>query len=1616
MAEEEKKDTSVDPLGLTEKENLQIDALKAGATPSDVASLSRQSEEAIPREVPTYSLEDEDGYFPDPYAMERLPMSATEAARKSLNGSLAESGDVVSSYSRMYDQFRATGNSALYDSIRQTTSRAKELELRLHLDEVARQGDVDATQALLEGRERILAEEANTHLVAMENAATAYTERSGGYLSEENQRRYLQQLTTSVDAAGETVYDKIGYILDEAIQGNNTSGVSQAIDILDSAFLGEQALGLAKVGKDIFGERYTFAGGDLLRDLAREVRNAPTDEEKIKVAKRIVDSVTKHAGVTEDNDVVKTFFLEDFRRYLNTPGGDIPTERWMANIFGTIEAAGLVPVASSLKLIKRLGKLKGSSSATMKFNKVGRDLQVANPDLDAALNKQAIESPEVAETLGTTQAEALARSYPSNSLGEGIVLDGASPALEAHMQGIKTSAEEALEVIANTYIYADADYANKQLKITEALNSETFFGKAKPTFSTLRRSDDNNSVIVEAIYGVHNEVPLSLSQAKRLQNNAKSALSKEGVIDPKVEMLVRDPLTGTYSPYDKALHGGESSFYVKIETEAPMRPGDIVGRETIGNYNLGAMFGDYVGNMFLEHDKFVDKTIIDAARVALDAKGRIRHKLQKIASPYLDLANGNPLNWDSARKVSNVLVRGDQKQKVYNVRELTQLGLDDREVAAYYSARYLNDAVYEIKNSAKRQELLEKGYKGVTITTANGNTFSNAVKDVELAEVLGNAKSILDPYTGRFVPASSDSIQDMVAKGFTVKRLKSQADVNGGYFDYIFALANDVHELPQKVIAHRKGYMFRINKAPYFIDQEVKTKINGIPSNKVRTIHVANSSHEAAETLKELKRIDPTGIYRSRLDRNIDDGESALQSEINNLNNSGLSYWFSSRGAPLKTLAGELGAIEDPISSMHSMISSTANISSHGEMLEAFITRHRKTYGNLKNTNGDNLWRYDTNLKDYKFHLEEAVTSGDPQVATAVSEYRYLEHLKYLPTKTDLQWKKTLAGIDKMFAKLGSTASRVSAKTTLELAKHPAGAAARNATFALTIPLRPLRHLLMQGQTGAHLFGVDPKISALSYRDATFLVTALATSPGSPRRQMVQKAAAAMGLPKDEFEELLESFRQSGKAYTIDSNVAVGEANFSWARSMPETKAGQAGQLAGNLLKSPIAIGKTIGFDFGELINQATTYSFALRRWKKANPGKQLTQRAKDEITAEARNFSIDMTRTSQFAYQKGSLAAATQFMAINHKMLLKLLGQDKSIGKVGSAAHARYCAGLFAMYGAAGLGSAELYDSWIKESGIDVPPQLDNALHSGMIGFMLNSSLDLAFGEEWGTTRLDVGGSLSPSNSAFTFLPDFVSALMEGNIVEAFGGPSAQVLPNVYEAHKELTEMWAITDDLSTPERVIESFQAAIENFGSFSDYYKYNIAMAYNEKMGTFATVDSEGRPTTLGNTWTELFGKLLFGLQLRSEKELYEKHLDLYRDTEGKSKKFKSSFEKDVDSLKKYMYDTWLKYNDIDERTKRQMAIAFALHGGNRDYGYRVYLEAKKRFIEAPQYDLFVADIVKRHGILDKNYDITKMKNAVRASDAVEENEKQALIDYIDTLGPNIEAGRQIIEETF
>ena len=1599
---------NTDSLGITDKENLQIEALSLGASREDVASLSKQPVDEVPQQFETseYDLADDQG--PSDYSEISTGLHPRLASRKSVYGALAASQNIEQDVVTMQEDLTVNGESPTLDSLEEANKANELIGFQEVVRDAARQGDVEGTEALLEAAPTILDERTSTRVSGVENAAESFTDAHRTARRLRNQIKIFeeaQELAASKEA--------INRLIDREIAQSSDDFASFGVDMIDATFLGEQPLALRKVGRDILGENYVIAGGTMMKDLAQHLRALPVEKREAE-AKKIIESFAKHSGVLTENDAVKVFALETFREFARTPGGDIPFDRWVTDVVGVFEVAGLPLVGTAVrgvaKTLKKIKAITSSTSSTAKVNNLS-DLQRADPDLDGIMKAAALQDEKAAKAMGMEQSDVIAQAFPGNKIEGNILLEGAPKSLMNKMQRIATRAEEAEEVIPNTFLFHDADAIAKKKTVSDILLDEKDVIEARPSNSSVSVDAESQKINVTAVYGDDSDLPLTLAKADRVKARLTERFREQGILDPKVTVMAKDSVTDTYEVYNPKVHGSDSEVVLSVQASGKLGADDVV--ETADTSRpfkpLSSTIGTTAANVMIDHQGMIDSNVVGAARVALERKALKKTELNAIAKPFFKLG------WSGKKQVAELLYKGERLSQVFPYEEMRASGYSDEVIEGYYSARFLNDTIYNIKNQDMREGLLKDGFKSLSVSLDSEGTrvWKNAGRVEENLDVIKSIGWLFDPISGKGIKVGDNIAKELQDTGMKVVKLLRRADAGDDLYSHAIVRVDDLHSLPKNVLSYRKGYNLRINKDPYFIDEKTTKRFNGESTTQKSTVGVARSPEEANRYIERLKRENPELEYESRLDRSLTAMDDALKADQDTLDNSGLDFWISERGDRLKRIDDSVSAVEDPISAINTLTSSVANVTSHRQFIEVSVARHKKKYGHLE-VKERSLWSYDQDKRDWHFDKDLAKSSKDPLVTKALQEYEYLELMKYQPTDVDMAWKKTVANLNDMMGNFGQEKLLLGkARTALAktLINNNPGQVARLMTFNMFLALRPFRQMPLQAINIMTMAGLDPSSMVKSIKDTNLMMLSLAAHNDPSSWKFVKESSRLLGYQPEEWEGLFEAFRKSGKAYAIDSHVAVGEANLGWSRSMPETLLGEVGRQAGNVARSPFVFGKAIGFNMGELANQTSTWLFAMRRWKKANPGKDplKSQRALDEIASTARNLSVDMTRTSSFAYQRGAFATATQFLAINHKMFLRIwAGQDPDFKGL---TRAKYTAGMLAMFGAAGVGLQDFYDDWSKSLGVALPPGVDDALYGGFIQAMFNKSLDLAFEGEGSRTAFS--DSFSPASGSLTFAHEFFSNALEGNFAEALAGASGSVVPKIGDALNMIDITWG-RDDLDTPEKVIASFERGAQQFGHFSDYFKFNMMAAYSEKMDELKLVDGKGRPTMAANTWGEVFAKAALGVNTRGEQEFYNKWLEMYRESNSTGKKRQATIDKDVDRLVNYMFEEYAKADSFKEFAAKMNSISFAFNRGDKSYGRRLLAEARKKFVLDRRSDKFISDIAATTAAFDADTNFQEMRNAVTNSDVIPENSKPIVIKNIDALELSSENTRRLINE--
>lgn len=1539
------------------------------------------------------------------YKEEELVISDKAKAESSLYGALAdvEAIDPFNTFNIINDELSLIGDSPTYNQIAEQVREDVRFELSGIIEDTAVLGRIEEVNALVAQAPLLLAERSPVRAKALDNASINQVVKDPSIRGQEYQEWYQSRFEDRIQARRSVnqIFNK--YVIDSS---SNTFDALQ--DFAGTLVVSEQ-LFLSRAAKKVLGEFYFALGGDMKRDMADYILAGAGEREVEQRAEEVASAISESAGFAGTNDLVKVFALETVRDYINQPSSERDWGRMIDNVAGVI---GIVPIISEAIIAKTLRSIFNVGKATTagRSSRVMDEIQEADPELGSKLNAGAIQDEEIARNLNITQGEAAQRALPHGNFQEDVYLEGAPQQLLDDLQGLQTKADEIDDYIENTYLFSDETYTASEKKISDIINNQDIIGIAKPSIATMGRV--GNKIDLNLNYGVDtSNYPINtFEKAVELKTLLEKNLSKASKTSVKAEILAKDDVSGLYVK-PRATIDSEGvtlfttpRFYVRVKQEIPMLYSDIKPGPQDVTKPIGRVM-----TWLMPPNTFVARNVIGAGNISNEKKFFVSNELKAIAQPFLSLKHSSKV------KVADLLQTGEEQAKVFKYSKLEGKYSAD-EIKGYYSTRQFNETVYRIKNNDLRTSLDNDGFKSlqVVLDDAGENIYRNAGKPltVEEAQLLDVA---FNPVNRQQFDLPGSGASKLYEDGFTVVKLKTRFQNGGNHYDHLVVKESDLSDLPTNVMPYRVGYNMRINNNPYFVEEAFDVLLNGVSTRITKVVGVADSPAKAKQWVDDLSNagpIDKNRKYSFRLDRNISSTESLLKQEYDLLDGSGPQFWYSKRGKRLQDQSDNLSSVQDPVSTIYKLSENVANVVTHKQMFEGTIVAHQKKYGNIT-VNDKPLWQWSPEMKDYRYIGKEISESAHPIVKAANREYEYIESLKEMPTAFDRWWSELLIGLDRSFQNQVAV-SNVISKPILALSGINPLHMLRNSTFSITIPLRPVKQLALQWTTGLQLMGLDARATLSAFKDSTLVNYSLAAWDNPARwDKYVRPVARAYGYDPDEWLEIFTQFRKTGKAYSIDSNVMISEANFGWSRSMPSTALGRLGQAARNIAIAPVTLGKRLGFDLGELGNQSVSWLFARRQWIKNNPGKAWngSQQSLDQISTLARNLSIDMTKTNLLPYQRGGLATLTQFMSINHKMGARLLGADPDF-PLSWKTTPKFIGGMLVVYGAAGLGLQDLYEKIKLEEGLEIPEELDDVFYGGLSQYMFNKSFDFAFGEEIGTTKVAFSDSFSPAAGAITFAPELISEMFEGNFLEALEGPSRSTFDRVGRAADHIMTISG-RKDYTTGQKLLLGAEAVISEFGSFSDRFNYNLAMSYKEKMDTYNVINRKGFVGVPTNQ-SELFAKMLFGLNLRSENELYNRLLPMQ--AEVSSGKADSDIQDDANRLKEWWWKNWLANPDDEAAFADSVRpVMNGMNGGgDRLYNQQVWKLARQQLRQEPDFNKFIMNIVRKHAILDSDTDMRKMRNIITGTKLLTDEDKKKNLRFLDDLELNMENARRVLEE--
>jgi hypothetical protein len=725
--------------------------------------------------------------------------------------------------------------------------------------------------------------------------------------------------------------------------------------------------------------------------------------------------------------------------------------------------------------------------------------------------------------------------------------------------------------------------------------------------------------------------------------------------------------------------------------------------------------------------------------------------------------------------VESVLKQGDINGVEYVGTDLLGMGLNEKEMEAYFTFRAARNLTYKLRNDAVAKSLTGWGYKSIEGGNVPSHTFGRLARE-------NYAGFAIDVTDGKNVRVGIEWQKQNSGK--QVYELAHPVEINGKETWYIAVDSSVIRENDiSHVIPYRTGEYSRKYTDPYFVKIESSAYTNKDGSLRPKAHRTATTKQDGekyvaaynealrlrnAGQLTEAKAatlMEPYGWnaadFMEHMSKVPEDAKATVlytrteDDYIDNTLSFNMGFGKERGDEAIRNVFGEVKSLS-PLDSLSSEISNTAFVASVSEWRDNHI---KLWYNSFYHTFTPSLKEMDPVQAFYTVINNNKVYSGTDHTLLARQRVEdYLKQQLRMPT-----WEeRKIMGMGRMMAEF------VEGKTT----KLPefVGAALRNTRdwpkFARTISFHsyfgfnPVQ-LLVQGLNAFNAMAVSPVHGLKSAQVAGLYRIALMSDRPEIWRQIAKVnkiATLGLGMNEEEFVLTVGSIRRSGLLDGINSTSLYGD---------------ETGKLG--LFNKPmrtLGAGSAWFFNRGEEVSRLVSFDIARREWKAANPDKPFfMEDAMRAIIERQDDLTQNMTVANTAHWQKGITSIPLQFVQYQVKLMMNVIS---SIGGNSRAFTRQEAARLLFFhllaYGTAGswlgdwtrevLGKNVNTDSWTEEQRLYV--------QQGVVAGVINTA-SMAFSGE--PTRLALGTRFN----TFKFYEDFINGIFDPqkNWFEVFSGAS---------------------------------------------------------------------------------------------------------------------------------------------------------------------------------------------------------------------------------------------------
>jgi hypothetical protein len=996
-------------------------------------------------------------------------------------------------------------------------------------------------------------------------------------------------------------------------------------------------------------------------------------------------------------------------------GGYEDSDKWLDNVFSVLDASIIgKPIkwgAEALMGAAKLNKVKGGIRATSP-QRVAQDASATQARANVA-EMIADETGEAAQALtGASRTDA--------------IMDSVMPVVDDGL-GIKNQVGDSLgtfekAILQNPDMQDAVDRAtigSYTLKEIETAGAVKVHKLQNVTGVTSRNEMFAAKVVDDKVHitGMYGSKDGGWTNSDQAYELTRLALRGEGIGEEAITLMRKDE-KGTYVPVDRdEVRGIPGEFMTSIDYDYDVKFSDLIGNwekmSVKNNFFDRVLTTSKMGfqRHLLDPASMIDPHVVLGANAAVDLGARISKLMIENAKHFSDGLTRLPSNAQTA--VQKYIKEANERGIDFNEANLrAEYGFGDEEIEVIAAFREYWDEAWVLRNQMDAKKLYQEGFHILEDATTGTRLYGKPMP----AASVGNATKVIDPSTGTVRELTKDVKDALYESHGSVYKLRKPVEIDGQVIEHFFSTSIDMTRAVKTddvVYPYRKGYYEVRYTSPHFIVKEMVGE-GGVKYTKA--VATAESIADADMYLQRMAKSDPEGVYSVRNDK-LDAAErSGYEMDMYE------TYGYGNqrtRGERLEDATALVQGTEQSniLSPVDTMIKTSRSLGQRVAMFDYLNVTKQRFMEQYKDVLPEG--RFPASLDE----IGEAGASFTKEVADARTMFEYISYLEHGAINSmPAIWKGSLrAAADafdvKGFNGLAKAVRVASDSDPIQMVK--------SLGFYAYIATNPLRQALLNAHQAVLLAPNFAKQMPKVARDLPAFST-MAMGKGSDAS--VKMAAKLSGRSESEIRFMWKEFQASGLPESIDYNNMLRGSLTDMAENA-SVKPGVMGRTIGSATHGL----RRIGFDMGEWTNLSTAW---LAHYNKAvDDGLVMNKSTFKQIAGETRNYTFNMNRAGDMAYNQNALAIVLQFLQVPHKSLTMLTtnrnlstAQKVRLGVFSGLSFTLPAGAMYKLFGGA------LPDP-------ETNPELHEAVVQGLEFYMINKALE-------GVTGLDSNidfSSMSP-------------------------------------------------------------------------------------------------------------------------------------------------------------------------------------------------------------------------------------------------------------------------------